>query len=129
MKRKITRTAIYWISFSGVILASSGCSSMITTRVPKGAMSMKSVYDQAINGHGETSLEALRQRTLTSSPPNKAPYFVLRADTKSVTQFSRLSNPDIPLYIYPHIAGGKNTGVPVPGYYTRFPLYTHVYYH
>lgn len=40
--------------------------------------------------------------------------------------FRRLPNPDLEMYIFPHLAGSE--GVPVPGYSTVFPFYNRVQY-
>lgn len=40
--------------------------------------------------------------------------------------FKRLPNPDLEMYIFPHLAGSE--GVPVPGYSTVFPFYNRVQY-
>jgi conjugative transfer region lipoprotein (TIGR03751 family) len=40
-------------------------------------------------------------------------------------RFRRLPNPDLILFVYPHLARGK---YPVPGYYTVLPMYTQVEY-
>ncbi|AKE60103.1 TIGR03751 family conjugal transfer lipoprotein [Citrobacter farmeri] len=40
--------------------------------------------------------------------------------------FQRLPNPDLELYVFPHLAGSE--GVPVPGYTTIFPFYNRVQY-
>ncbi|EIP3949446.1 TIGR03751 family conjugal transfer lipoprotein [Salmonella enterica] len=40
--------------------------------------------------------------------------------------FRRLPNPDLEMYIFPHLAGSE--GVPVPGYTTLFPFYNQVQY-
>lgn len=37
------------------------------------------------------------------------------------SQFSRLPNPDLVMYVFPHLAGADP--VPIPGYSTVFPLY------
>ncbi|ELS2658052.1 TIGR03751 family conjugal transfer lipoprotein [Salmonella enterica] len=42
------------------------------------------------------------------------------------TLFRRLPNPDLEMYILPHLAGSE--GVPVPGYTTVFPFYNRVQY-
>lgn len=44
------------------------------------------------------------------------------------SQFSRLPNPDLTLYIFPHLSGGSSEQVPVPGYTTVFPLYDRPHY-
>lgn len=41
-------------------------------------------------------------------------------------QFQRLPNPDLVMYVYPHLAG--TDPAPVPGYTTVFPLYQRVQY-
>ncbi|VFR32083.1 putative lipoprotein [plant metagenome] len=41
-------------------------------------------------------------------------------------QFHRLPNPDLVMYVVPHLAG--TDPVPVPGYSTVFPLYQRVQY-
>ncbi len=41
-------------------------------------------------------------------------------------QFQRLPNPDLVMYMFPHLAGTEP--VPVPGYSTVFPLYQRVQY-
>jgi conjugative transfer region lipoprotein (TIGR03751 family) len=42
------------------------------------------------------------------------------------SQFVRLPNPDLVMYVYPHLSG--TDPVPTPGYTTIFPLYTKVKY-
>lgn len=39
--------------------------------------------------------------------------------------FPRLPNPDMVMYVFPHLAGGNT---PVPGYSTVFPFYSQVQY-
>ena len=41
-------------------------------------------------------------------------------------QFQRLPNPDLVMYVFPHLTG--TDPVPVPGYTTVFPLYQRVQY-
>lgn len=43
------------------------------------------------------------------------------------SQFRRLPNPDLVMYVYPHLAGGTEQ-VPIPGYSTVFPLYSRTPY-
>ncbi len=40
--------------------------------------------------------------------------------------FPRLPNPDLVMYVFPHLAGPES--VPVPGYATTFPMYERVEY-
>lgn len=41
-------------------------------------------------------------------------------------QFHRLPNPDLTMYVFPHLAG--TDPVPIPGYSTVFPLHQRVHY-
>lgn len=41
-------------------------------------------------------------------------------------QFHRLPNPDLLMYVFPHLSGSET--VPIPGYTTVFPLYQRVPY-
>ena len=41
-------------------------------------------------------------------------------------RFPRLPNPTLVMYVFPHLAG--ETGAPVPGYATAFPMYEQVEY-
>lgn len=41
-------------------------------------------------------------------------------------EFKRLPNPDLVMYVYPHLSAGS--GYPVPGYSTVLPMYEHVEY-
>lgn len=41
-------------------------------------------------------------------------------------QFQRLPNPDLVIYIFPHLSGTET--VPIPGYSTVFPLHQRVHY-
>lgn len=48
------------------------------------------------------------------------------AQNEIYRQFHRLPNPDLVMYVFPHLAGSDP--VPVPGYSTVFPLYQRVQY-
>jgi conjugative transfer region lipoprotein (TIGR03751 family) len=49
-----------------------------------------------------------------------------RTEQNEIQQtFPRLPNPDMVMYVYPHIADGNT---PVPGYSTVFPFYSQVQY-
>jgi conjugative transfer region lipoprotein (TIGR03751 family) len=42
------------------------------------------------------------------------------------TSFHKVSNPELKMYVYPHLAGKDE--LPVPGYYTVFNAYTQDHY-
>ncbi|MDR2015199.1 MAG: TIGR03751 family conjugal transfer lipoprotein [Azoarcus sp.] len=41
-------------------------------------------------------------------------------------QFKRLPNPDLVMFVFPHLAGANSA--PIPGYSTVFPMYSRVQY-
>jgi conjugative transfer region lipoprotein (TIGR03751 family) len=50
-----------------------------------------------------------------------------RTAQNEITQlFRRLPNPDLVMYVFPHLAGSER--VPIPGYSTVFPFYRQVQY-
>jgi len=48
------------------------------------------------------------------------------AESEIRSLFPRLPNPDLLLYVYPHLSGTEQA--PVPGYSTVFPFYQRVQY-
>ena len=46
-------------------------------------------------------------------------------ESEITQQFPRLPNPDMVMYLYPHLADGNT---PVPGYSTVFPFYSQTQY-
>jgi conjugative transfer region lipoprotein (TIGR03751 family) len=53
-------------------------------------------------------------------PADNAAY-TRTAANEVYSQFHRLPNPDLVMYVFPHLAGSDP--VPVPGYTTVFPLF------
>ena len=62
---------------------------------------------------------------ITAYPAVQASY-TRTATNEIYRQFHRLPNPDLVMYVFPHLAG--TDPVPIPGYTTLFPLYQHVQY-
>ena len=52
--------------------------------------------------------------------------FTRTAQNEIYSQFKRLPNPDLVMYVFPHLAGSDPA--PIPGYTTVFPLYQRVQY-
>ena len=70
------------------------------------------------------------RRPLTEVDVKAAPAvnasYTRTAQNEIYRQFQRLPNPDLTLYVFPHLAG--TDPVPIPGYTTVFPLYQRVQY-
>ncbi|MCP4308825.1 MAG: TIGR03751 family conjugal transfer lipoprotein [bacterium] len=52
--------------------------------------------------------------------------YTRQADNEIQGLFPRLSNPDLVIYVYPHLSGLER--VPIPGYATTFPMYKGIEY-
>lgn len=66
------------------------------------------------------------RRPLAEIPTQVQQSYTRTAANEIKSRFKRLPNPDMTMYIYPHLTEGE--GVPVPGYTTVFPLHTQVQY-
>ncbi|MFG8056470.1 TIGR03751 family conjugal transfer lipoprotein [Pseudomonas aeruginosa] len=118
-----------------------GCATSKEKLLPHGDNTMMDIWNQnagdgAIGGAGQVARRQLldaRQslrRPLTDAHVQAAPAEQMRytrtARNEIHRQFLRLPNPDLVMYVYPHLAG--TDPVPVPGYTTVFPLYQRVQY-
>lgn len=114
-------------------LALAGCASK-DTLLPPGDHTMLDLWrthTSSVQGAEVRLNEARRQvrRPLSvgDERPSSGPRADLRQRAHSLNQqFPRLPNPDLVMYVFPHLAGEES--VPVPGYSTVFPLYRHVPY-
>lgn len=118
-----------WISvFCGVLM---GCSTDKDTLLPHGEQTMLEIWNSAgSQGTQQQLLDARQQlrRPLTQvglSSTVQEPY-TRTAENEIRSLFPRLPNPDLVLYVYPHLSGTEQA--PVPGYSTVFPFYQRVQY-
>lgn len=117
-----------------------GCATSKEELLTHGDRTMMDIWQQeAGDGGGGVGQVARRQlldarqslrRLLTEADVQAAPVEQMRytrtARNEVHRQFRRLPNPDLVMYVYPHLAG--TDPVPVPGYTTVFPLYQRVQY-
>ena len=106
--------------------------------MPHGNASMLDIWQQetgggpAPNPQSRQLLDArlsLRRSLATEGAPgtsNGDASYTRTAQNEIYRQFHRLPNPDLVMYVFPHLAGTGS--VPVPGYSTVFPLYQRVQY-
>ena len=136
-------SGLAWLVLAGFAGLMGGCATSQEKLLPtQPGRTMASIWHQATQGSGvpgssgsarTSSLIAARaalRRPL--SPPPRADQvragYTRDAANAIQSQFRRVPNPDIALYIYPHLAGGASEQVPVPGYTTVFPLYDRPHY-
>jgi conjugative transfer region lipoprotein (TIGR03751 family) len=111
----------------------TGCANPGKGTLPAGGdMTMADIYkqetgipseDKTNNDDPHFSLEETRHRMeVLSETTNYRGY-----TTTSLNQlhhlFKKLNNPEVPLYIYPHLILQNEEDIPVPGYTTAFFLY------
>ncbi|AOK17080.1 conjugal transfer protein [Burkholderia cepacia] len=129
------------ISTSALIAAClvllAGCATTKDKVLPHGDATMLDIWNQQTGGANAAQAtrqvmdarEALR-RPLTSADQATAPgdnaSYTRTAENEIRSLFHRLPNPDMVMYVFPHLAGTHPT--PVPGYSTVFPFYERVHY-
>jgi len=130
-----------WINALIVLLAATALAACATNKeklLPHGDATMLDIWNQQTGGSaggGQTARElldarqSLRRRLtdtdLQSMPAVNAAY-TRTAQNEIYRQFYRLPNPDLVMYVFPHLAGSDPT--PIPGYSTVLPLYESVQY-
>ncbi|HCQ8422390.1 TPA: TIGR03751 family conjugal transfer lipoprotein [Klebsiella oxytoca] len=104
----------------------SGCATSKDEMLPPGEQDMKTLW-QSRSGGTQRLMDARAQlrRPVTALPAAEQAAWSRHAENEIRSQFPRLPNPDLVMYIFPHITAGV---APVPGYSTVFPLYTRTWY-
>jgi len=111
-----------------------GCATSKDKLMPHGGQTMQDIWQHNADSGNQTITRQLldaRQslrRSLTETDLSETvqiPY-TRTAANEIYRQFQRLPNPDLIMYVFPHLTGTE--AVPVPGYTTVFPLYQRVQY-
>lgn len=129
MKMKKTGAVMVAILMSVLL---SACSTSKEEMLPPGDSSMLALW-QGEDGGG-TARNAVAARDSLRRPLTESESQAVAAVDRSYSrtqeseisqQFPRLPNPDLVMYVYPHLSDGST---PVPGYSTVFPFYSQVQY-
>lgn len=130
-----------WINALAILLVAAALSACATKKdklLPHGDATMLDIWNRETGGAssgGEMARQLLDARqalrrpltdTDTQSLPAAHAAYTRTAQNEIYRQFSRLPNPDLVMYVFPHLAG--RDPAPVPGYSTVFPLYDRVQY-
>ncbi|EOF6573549.1 TIGR03751 family conjugal transfer lipoprotein [Salmonella enterica] len=116
------------LSIMPLLLALTGCSTSQETLLPVDEnTTMQSLWNQQTGG-GNTLYDQRSElrRPLTDISLQEQQHYTRTAENEITTRFKRLPNPDMVMYVFPHLTEGE--GVPVPGYTTVFPLHSRVNY-
>ncbi|HAT6801806.1 TPA: TIGR03751 family conjugal transfer lipoprotein [Citrobacter freundii] len=111
-----------------LLLVLAGCSTSQETLLPVDKnTTMLSLWSRQTGGSNTLydQRSELRRPLAAMSAAGQQTYTRMAA-TEIQTQFRRLPNPDMVMYVFPHLTDGE--GVPVPGYTTVFPLHSRVNY-
>ncbi|WP_026145339.1 TIGR03751 family conjugal transfer lipoprotein [Pseudomonas asplenii] len=109
----------------------SGCTTDKEQMLPHGPHTMVDIWDGRSAETGQRAVpHRLEQARLSLRRPlddnTDQPAYTRTAQNETHSQFKRLPNPDLVMYVFPHLAG--TDPVPVPGYSTVFPFYQRVQY-
>lgn len=132
-----TNTKIWLLSVL-LVTCLAGCSTSKEKLLPHGNEDMLDVWNQGTGGSssgGQQAQQLMDARQLLRRPLVEGDNTLLAANQMNYSrhaqneiysQFKRLPNPDLVMYVFPHLSGTEP--VPVPGYTTVFPLYQRVRY-
>lgn len=118
----------YVLVLAGLLLV--GCSTSKDEILPPGDSTMLALWQQKA---GSTQI-AVEARSALRRPLNDDEQAAALQATDNYSrnalseisqQFPRLPNPDLVMYVFPHMTAGNT---PVPGYSTVFPFYSQVQY-
>lgn len=128
-----------WIEVATIALACAaiaGCATSKQKLLPHGPTTMQDIWNQnTAAGVGRTDRRLIEAREVLRRPLTSAEARLALEGNKGYTrtaqneitrQFHRLPNPDLVMYVFPHVAGVASA--PVPGYSTVFALYERIEY-
>lgn len=116
------------LSIIPLLVALAGCSTSQEDLLPVNKdTTMMSIWGRQTGGSNTLydQRSELRRPLMEISAQEQQSY-TRTAENETQAQFKRLPNPDMTMYVFPHLTEGEN--VPVPGYTTVFPLHTRVNY-
>jgi len=115
------------LALLAMALMLGGCATSKEELLPHDDITMLDIWNVETGGSSARQLLDARQalrRPLTEADVQAR--YTRTAANEIYRQFHRLPNPDLLMYVFPHLAGSDP--VPVPGYTTLFPLYQRVQY-
>lgn len=127
MKKRINIGILVTVLSAMMLL--TGCSTSKEKMFPHSDSTMMDIYNQKATGGATTLFDKRLELRRGSDDLTQSMDIVTHtrvAQTEVSNLFQRLPNPDLVMYIYPHLASeGK---LPVPGYSTVFSFYGEVQY-
>lgn len=120
-----------WIPLLCLAALLSGCSTTKDEMLPPGDATMLELWQSNASSARTASEARYTLRRGLTEEDNLTRQAIAESYTRTAANeiqqiFPRLPNPDMVIYIYPHLAG--NASAPVPGYSSVFPFYSQVQY-
>lgn len=108
-----------------------GCAKHKTGKklIPESGESISEIYEE--NTMSSIGRESLEKFSHTHNFGHKVvemniEKFIRTEDSELTNQFRKVYNPDVYLYVFPHLS--LEEGIPIPGYLTKFSLYSKEYW-
>ena len=124
----------FWCGAWGLSMLLMGCSTSKEVLLPPSDNDMMAIWSgktaEATGSRaGNEAARATLRRTLTDGEDLRRQTmndgYTRTQHSEIHQQFPRLPNPDMVMYVFPHLSSGN---LPVPGYSTVFPFYQQVQY-
>ena len=132
-RKRLSKAMVLAVGVAGLGLL-SGCATSKDELWQHDGVSMQELWRQGGAGSGGDNLSQrglldtrgeLRRGLSEGEMVDQRLSYTRDATNEIYSQFSRLPNPDLVMYVFPHLAGAE---VPIPGYSTVFSLYTRPQY-
>jgi conjugative transfer region lipoprotein, TIGR03751 family len=119
----------------GMILSVSsmltGCSTSQRDLLPTSDSTMKDIWNKGAGDNSNISAYRLSNGRLIDAPnyvsAREQQMYTRTAENEAQNLFPRLPNPDLVMYVYPHLTDSAEQ-MPVPGYSSVIPFYGRVQY-
>lgn len=112
------KAVFFLITSSALINLLTGCATAGKNALPQGGdMTMAEIYQQETGLSNNGDQDQIRRKLNYSS------YSVSGSFFGKEQLFKPLPNPEIAMYVYPHLVENADGAQPVPGYTTAFFLY------
>ena len=109
----------------------TGCSTSQNDLLPTGDSTMKDIWNKGASDNSNISAYRSHNGRLIDAPnyvsAREQQTYTRTAENETQNLFPRLPNPDLVMYVYPHLTDSSEQ-MPVPGYSSVIPFYGRVQY-
>ncbi|PJG82783.1 TIGR03751 family conjugal transfer lipoprotein [Caviibacterium pharyngocola] len=118
--------------FAGVaLLTLTACSTSQEDLLPTNGETMRDIWQRGSGQDSQLQLYRSQDNRLLDPvnyiSPNEQKSYTRTAENEANSLFPRLPNPDLIMYVYPHLTSSAEQ-MPIPGYSTIIPFYGRTQY-